>query len=165
MAPGGVRPDEDDQVGGVEIVIGRWDDILAERAHLARDRARHAESRIGVDVRGADVPLHQFVGDIIVFVQKLPRDVKGDAARTMARDGLLEPLRDEVERLVPTRSFVTDHGRKQAARSEEHTSELQSLMRISYAGFCLKKKKKKHTKYTTTLKHKRCDKDEYNYTH
>src|SRR3546814_5708042 len=27
-------------------------------------------------------------------------------------------------------------------RSEEHTSELQSLMRISYAGFCLKKKKK-----------------------
>src|SRR3546814_10898362 len=29
-----------------------------------------------------------------------------------------------------------------AARSEEHTSELQSLMRISYAVFCLKKKKK-----------------------
>src|SRR3546814_9055952 len=29
-----------------------------------------------------------------------------------------------------------------AQRSEEHTSELQSLMRISYAGFCLKKKKK-----------------------
>src|SRR3546814_1833079 len=31
----------------------------------------------------------------------------------------------------------------QAARSEEHTSELQSLMRISYAVFCLKKKKQK----------------------
>src|SRR3546814_11798441 len=30
-------------------------------------------------------------------------------------------------------------------RSEEHTSELQSLMRISYAVFCLKKKKKKNT--------------------
>src|SRR3546814_6198662 len=30
-------------------------------------------------------------------------------------------------------------------RSEEHTSELQSLMRISYAVFCLKKTKKKHT--------------------
>src|SRR3546814_9798169 len=30
-----------------------------------------------------------------------------------------------------------------AMRSEEHTSELQSLMRISYAVFCLKKKKKK----------------------
>src|SRR3546814_2576086 len=31
------------------------------------------------------------------------------------------------------------------ARSEEHTSELQSLMRISYAVFCLKKKKLHHT--------------------
>src|SRR3546814_3082804 len=32
-------------------------------------------------------------------------------------------------------------GEARAARSEEHTSELQSLMRISYAVFCLKKKK------------------------
>src|SRR3546814_1404596 len=31
-------------------------------------------------------------------------------------------------------------------RSEEHTSELQSLMRISYAVFCLKKKKQQHTR-------------------
>src|SRR3546814_2345076 len=31
-------------------------------------------------------------------------------------------------------------------RSEEHTSELQSLMRISYAVFCLKKKKQQHKK-------------------
>src|SRR3546814_4422114 len=37
-----------------------------------------------------------------------------------------------------------------AGRSEEHTSELQSLMRISYAVFCLKKKKKKKNK---TRKH------------
>src|SRR3546814_7396799 len=34
-------------------------------------------------------------------------------------------------------------------RSEEHTSELQSLMRISYAVFCLKKKKKETLKDTT----------------
>src|SRR3546814_3962730 len=33
----------------------------------------------------------------------------------------------------------------EALRSEEHTSELQSLMRISYAVFCLKKKTKQHT--------------------
>src|SRR3546814_10448466 len=33
------------------------------------------------------------------------------------------------------------------ARSEEHTSELQSLMRISYAVFCLKTKKKLHNEY------------------
>src|SRR3546814_2548887 len=39
------------------------------------------------------------------------------------------------------------------ARSEEHTSELQSLMRISYAVFCLKKKKKKHKHDITHYKH------------
>src|SRR3546814_3594033 len=43
----------------------------------------------------------------------------------------------------------------QLRRSEEHTSELQSLMRISYAVFCLKKKKKtqktQHTTNTGTL--------------
>src|SRR3546814_6071768 len=39
-----------------------------------------------------------------------------------------------------------------AARSEEHTSELQSLMRISYAVFCLKKKKKEKTTETSKYK-------------
>src|SRR3546814_6724902 len=44
-----------------------------------------------------------------------------------------------------------DHVRR-VARSEEHTSELQSLMRISYAVFCLKKKTHEtNTKTTTTL--------------
>src|SRR3546814_6532958 len=43
-------------------------------------------------------------------------------------------------------SFIDHHG-----RSEEHTSELQSLMRISYAVFCLKKK----TQSTTTNLHKK----------
>src|SRR3546814_958326 len=38
------------------------------------------------------------------------------------------------------RAFCSSHPR--ALRSEEHTSELQSLMRISYAVFCLKKKTK-----------------------
>src|SRR3546814_3829264 len=39
-----------------------------------------------------------------------------------------------------------------AFRSEEHTSELQSLMRISYAVFCLKKKKKQTKNRTCTKK-------------
>src|SRR3546814_3103731 len=39
--------------------------------------------------------------------------------------------------------------RRHRKRSEEHTSELQSLMRISYAVFCLKKKKKTNTKDIT----------------
>src|SRR3546814_1174828 len=37
------------------------------------------------------------------------------------------------------------------ARSDEHTSELQSLMRISYAVFCLKKTTIHHKKMTTTM--------------
>src|SRR3546814_2032058 len=39
---------------------------------------------------------------------------------------------------------------KRCDRSEEHTSELQSLMRISYAVFCLKKKTKKENPYIKT---------------
>src|SRR3546814_4124246 len=42
---------------------------------------------------------------------------------------------------------------KGRARSEEHTSELQSLMRISYAVFCLKKKKKTKSKTSYIIKH------------
>src|SRR3546814_2672648 len=48
------------------------------------------------------------------------------------------------------------HGRLGAARrerSEEHTSELQSLMRISYAVFCLKKKKQTISDYNNTCTH------------
>src|SRR3546814_2571620 len=41
---------------------------------------------------------------------------------------------------------------KWAFRSEEHTSELQSLMRISYAVFCLKKKKAHDIQYLSTKK-------------
>src|SRR3546814_3164984 len=54
---------------------------------------------------------------------------------------------------APRRAGAGDAGRGgRYPRSEEHTSELQSLMRISYAVFCLKKKKKeKHiTKHHIT---------------
>src|SRR3546814_4239702 len=43
---------------------------------------------------------------------------------------------------------VTDWRNALRTRSEEHTSELQSLMRISYAVFCLKKKKTRHVTHT-----------------
>src|SRR3546814_5745043 len=50
------------------------------------------------------------------------------------------------------------HGHRRARdrrpRSEEHTSELQSLMRISYAVFCLKKKKHKKQKMILSKKYK-----------
>src|SRR3546814_1505936 len=53
-------------------------------------------------------------------------------------------LRFEGEEVVAMREYNDTH--HAALRSEEHTSELQSLMRISYAVFCLKNKNKTHTK-------------------
>src|SRR3546814_2556370 len=52
----------------------------------------------------------------------------------------LEP-RLRIERRRPRRDAAHALHRRVAWRSEEHTSELQSLMRISYAVFCLKKKR------------------------
>src|SRR3546814_9941249 len=47
-----------------------------------------------------------------------------------------------LDRVDP--AYVDQVDEHSAARSEEHTSELQSLMRISYAVFCLKKKNNQH---------------------
>src|SRR3546814_8783521 len=58
--------------------------------------------------------------------------------------GIVEKL-EEFERRLPTQTvrseeqISTQHFSTPLARSEEHTSELQSLMRNSYAVFCLKK--------------------------
>src|SRR3546814_8051672 len=68
-------------------------------------------------------------------------------------DGEAEVRHQVIDRSAGAEGIDTDHGAVQAHvlapevgdasldRSEEHTSELQSLMRISYAVFCLKKKK------------------------
>src|SRR3546814_4651463 len=60
-----------------------------------------------------------------------------------------------AERRIRIDASELAHSRRERAqlrsnltRSEEHTSELQSLMRISYAVFCLKKKKNKTTPHT-----------------
>src|SRR3546814_10272191 len=52
--------------------------------------------------------------------------------------------------------------RRICRRSEEHTSELQSLMRISYAVFCLKKKKKQNIK--PNILHNKNKKQKYEHT-
>src|SRR3546814_2085937 len=51
--------------------------------------------------------------------------------------------------VVGDRYGCAGHHRGRTCRSEEHTSELQSLMRISYAVFCLKKKNEDRTAATT----------------
>src|SRR3546814_4805388 len=63
-----------------------------------------------------------------------------DHVRSAARKGQAGAIRRNAEFVRGRRQ-----GRITPSRSEEHTSELQSLMRISYAVFCLKKKKKRKT--------------------
>src|SRR3546814_1643469 len=76
----------------------------------------------------------------------------------------MPPLRRSLKFLrCPLKRFIR--------RSEEHTSELQSLMRISYAVFCLKKKKKAQHIITThhrryqNHKHRRTNTSDHNKTH
>src|SRR3546814_2424566 len=74
-----------------------------------------------------------------------------DAAR--ARDPRCHPAAHRAGSDRRHRSARRTAGRR-AVRSEEHTSELQSLMRISYAVFCLKKKKIKKKMKQASRKYK-----------
>src|SRR3546814_2890356 len=62
----------------------------------------------------------------------------------IAKPGTLQKVASQICGGVYSMQYVTGYTTEPAGggeRSEEHTSELQSLMRISYAVFCLKKKK------------------------
>src|SRR3546814_868827 len=83
---------------------------------------------------------------------QLPQDTQLSITAHLGADGAHAPTRTEQaltarpgEDMVAVRvtSSIGDYraGDEIWCRSEEHTSELQSLMRISYAVFCLKKKK------------------------
>src|SRR3546814_8971736 len=70
----------------------------------------------------------------------LLEDISGNYADGLAAGRITEIQQASVERVLIDIA--------NAQRSEEHTSELKSLMRISYAVFCLKKKNNKNTNYT-----------------
>ena len=80
---------------------------------------------------------------VVVLTTSYPR-FEGDAAGRFVADAV-ERLREHVEVDVVSaqsfRHFGIAYGHGVLGRSEEHTSELQSLPTISYAVFCLKKKK------------------------
>src|SRR3546814_8622499 len=73
-------------------------------------------------------------------IDDLDREIRIPRARRDLQNRVDEPA--DLHRLLERLAGVDE-------RSEEHTSELQSLMRISYAVFCLKKKKK--TIYNTQI--------------
>src|SRR3546814_4277366 len=73
--------------------------------------------------------------DIAAAIATIDRKLAHHRAKRAALDALFQ---------------TTLHQLMTGQRSEEHTSELQSLMRISYAVFCLKKKKKQQTRTNYT---------------
>src|SRR3546814_4862728 len=81
----------------------------------------------------AQQPVHHHLGKPGFHRQHELRMVAQKAAQQVVQHRIIEHWRDTEAELSDA---VPAH-----IRSEEHTSELQSLMRISYAVFCLKKKK------------------------
>src|SRR3546814_3229016 len=74
-----------------------------------------------------------------------PRKVSGKAPYAYERHDMVpDPAYGVIlgSAIAKGRIISIDSRDAESARSEEHTSELQSLMRISYAVFCLKKKRK-----------------------
>src|SRR3546814_10508676 len=131
--------------------ISDWSSDVCSSDLPALERAdRHRRGRMGVDdrMRIGQFAVEQAVLDKarlvdvpwIVGVDLVAVDVDLDKAR---RGDLAEMHAVRVDEVAAVlvgnlhRDMVEDH------RSEEHTSELQSLMRISYAVFCLKKKKQR----------------------
>src|SRR3546814_3307358 len=98
-----------------------------------------------------------------LMIRRPPRSTRTDTLfpyttlfRSLDKDALARGDRERVaqvlralERDVAGEGEVVAALGRDARRSEEHTSELQSLMRISYAVFCLKKKK--NTQYYTYI--------------
>src|SRR3546814_1897338 len=71
-----------------------------------------------------------------LLVERIAGRAKAEGRADDSPESVRTRLRVYDEQTAPVIEFYRQHGQ----RSEEHTSELQSLMRISYAVFCLKKK-------------------------
>src|SRR3546814_6195653 len=85
-----------------------------------------------------------------VFAEIILQRVDQKVIANLAVNGLVFNRDYEIRRYVDdffVFSNATEILDKVESRSEEHTSELQSLMRISYAVFCLKKKNNNKLKY------------------
>src|SRR3546814_7002445 len=104
-------------------------------------------------VRCGDLGEHVGIGDVPPLlperVAQRQADPLAHGARVAVRRGCQRESRQRRAR-EPLRVEAGEGiGRALRSRSEEHTSELQSLMRISYAVFCLTKKKNNHRHINT----------------
>src|SRR3546814_1342998 len=83
-----------------------------------------------------------------ISIQSPTRTISFEVSCTEATSDRIVSLNTSIS----TAAIAPSPDSSSNARSEEHTSELQSLMRISYAVFCLKKKKTTTTKTQTNVK-------------
>src|SRR3546814_4466667 len=92
--------------------------------------------------QGAQRDLDQLVDQELQVLSGRPGIAEREAAQDSLLDGLAGNLACFHHRQVGMNEIAGANTQRdrQLFRSEEHTSELQSLMRISYAVFCLKKK-------------------------
>src|SRR3546814_4576431 len=100
------------------------------------------------------LPLPAYTAKTITSARALRRELAAVRRQGIAYDDC--ELDDDVRCIaLPVRDFagrcVGAIGISGPVRSEEHTSELQSLMRIPYAVFCLKKKRDRQKLYERTL--------------
>src|SRR3546814_9302570 len=86
---------------------------------------------------------------LALAIPELP-GLADDKLNQAASSILFQELLSIIETSRPYIPSMSDAEILALTRSEAHTSELQSLMRISYAVFCLKKKKTKSKTLTTT---------------
>src|SRR3546814_1875424 len=93
----------------------------------------------------AAVLLGKALGAVVVAAASSAE--KAEAARALGADQAFVYPAEGADKASLTKWFKEQAGDR--LRSEEHTSELQSLMRISYAVFCLKKKKKNEQQTTS----------------
>src|SRR3546814_9203795 len=97
-------------------------------------------------VIGAGATGGYFGGRLLQHGRDVTFLVRGKRAEALARHGLvLHSVNGDASLPSPPTVLACDLHQPYDLRSEEHTSELQSLMRISYAVFCLKKKTKQNT--------------------
>src|SRR3546814_3296744 len=81
------------------------------------------------------------------MIRRPPRSTRTDTLfpyTTLFRSAKLSLSKQTLQSSLTSIIYLLKLFASMEGRSEEHTSELQSLMRISYAVFCLKKKKKHH---------------------
>src|SRR3546814_2812091 len=124
--------------------VREWHDYHGVRERIEAARAQQQDDK------------HPEAYPMISFARHRLADVAASIKLPVPPDSpdvtILIPAYNHIVTKLECIASIAAHTAGNAPRSEEHTSELQTLMRISYAVFCLKKKKKIKIKKRTTIK-------------